>query len=130
MAFLVGMYGLWNLWAGTNGFFFPYILRTVGGQSQAAAVGLQAASFSISMLSIAMVFMPLSDRVNQRYLFLIAAAIQIAGMSLLALLPLTTAVAMVHIFLMQFGADSALSPSSNSGVPSCFRPCSVPPPRA
>ena len=30
MLFLVGMYGMWNLWAGTNGFFFPYILRTVG----------------------------------------------------------------------------------------------------
>jgi len=103
MAFLIGMYGLWNLWAGTNGFFFPYILRTVGGQTQAAAVGLQAASFSLSILSIAVVFMPLSDRVNQRYLFLIAAALQIIGMSLLALLPLTIAVAMIHIVLMQFG---------------------------
>jgi inositol transporter-like SP family MFS transporter len=103
MLFLIGMYGMWNLWAGTNGFFFPYILRTVGGQSQAASVGLQAASFSLSMLSIALVFMPLSDRVNQRYLFVAAAAIQIVGMSLLALLPLTTSVAILHIFLMQFG---------------------------
>ena len=23
MLFLIGMYGIWNLWAGTNGFFFP-----------------------------------------------------------------------------------------------------------
>ena len=43
MVFLVAMYGLWNLWAGTNGFFFPYILRTVGSQTQAASVALQAA---------------------------------------------------------------------------------------
>src|SRR3546814_1095861 len=28
MAFLSGMYLFWNLWAGTNGFFFPYILRS------------------------------------------------------------------------------------------------------
>ena len=35
MLFLVAMYGIWNLWAGTNGFFFPYILRTVGSESQA-----------------------------------------------------------------------------------------------
>jgi hypothetical protein len=28
MGFLVGMYGIWNLWAGTNGFFFPFILHT------------------------------------------------------------------------------------------------------
>jgi len=29
MVFLIAMYGLWNLWAGTNGLFFPYILRSV-----------------------------------------------------------------------------------------------------
>jgi inositol transporter-like SP family MFS transporter len=110
MLFLIGMYGMWNLWAGTNGFFFPYILRTVGGQTQAASVGLQAVSFTLSMLSIALVFMPLSDRVNQRHLFVAAAVIQIVGMSLLALMPLTTSVAVLHIFLMQvgggFGAQS------------------------
>ena len=39
---LVGMYGFWNLWAGTNGFFFPYILRTVGDASQATSVAIQA----------------------------------------------------------------------------------------
>src|ERR1700761_1329946 len=42
MLFLIGMYGIWNLWAGTNGFFFPYILRTVGSQTQAASVAMQA----------------------------------------------------------------------------------------
>ena len=103
MVFLIAMYGLWNLWAGTNGFFFPYILRTVGAQTQAASVALQAAGFAISMLSIGLVFMRLSDRVNQRALYVTAALIQIAGMSLLALFPLTTTVALVYIFLMQFG---------------------------
>ena len=103
MIFLIAMYGLWNLWAGTNGFFFPYILRTVGAQTQAASVALQAAGFAISMLSIGLVFMQLSDRVNQRALYVTAALIQIVGMSLLALFPLTTTVALVYIFLMQFG---------------------------
>jgi inositol transporter-like SP family MFS transporter len=32
LAFLTGMYGLWNLMAGTNGFYLPFILRTVGSQ--------------------------------------------------------------------------------------------------
>jgi MFS transporter, SP family, inositol transporter len=103
MAFLIGMYGLWNLWAGTNGFFFPYILRTVGSQSQGSSVMLQAAGFGISMLSIYLVFMRYSDRVNQRVLFGISALMQICGMALLALFPLTLPVAMLHIFLMQFG---------------------------
>jgi inositol transporter-like SP family MFS transporter len=103
MLFLIAMYGLWNLWAGTNGFFFPYILRTVGSQSQGTSVLLQAVGFGISMLSIYLVFMHLSDRVNQRLLFGISALMQIAGMSLLALFPLTLPVAMLHVFLMQFG---------------------------
>lgn len=103
MAFLVGMYGLWNLWAGTNGFFFPYILRTVGDQSQGMSVALQAGGFILSMLSIYFVFMKLSDRVNQRLLFGLSAVMQVAGMALLALFPLTLPIAMIHIFLMQFG---------------------------
>lgn len=103
MAFLVGMYGLWNLWAGTNGFFFPYILRTVGDQSQQMSVALQAGGFVLSMLSIYFVFMKLSDKVNQRVLFGVSAAMQIGGMALLAIFPLTLPIAMLHIFLMQFG---------------------------
>jgi inositol transporter-like SP family MFS transporter len=103
MAFLIGMYGLWNLWAGTNGFFFPYILRTVGSQTQGVSVMLQATGFGISMLSIFLVFMKLADRVNQRLLFGASALMQIAGMALLALFPLTLPIAMLHVFLMQFG---------------------------
>ena len=103
MAFLVGMYGLWNLWAGTNGFFFPYILHTVGDQSQAVSVAVQAGGFILSMLSIYFVFMKLSDRVNQRLLFGASAVMQIVGMSLLALFPLTLPLAMIYVFLMQFG---------------------------
>lgn len=103
MAFLTGMYGIWNLWAGTNGFFLPYILRTVGNQSQAASVALLTFSFVTGMLSIGLVFMQISDKVNQRLLFLASAVIQIVGMSLLAIFPLTLPVALIHIFLMAFG---------------------------
>jgi inositol transporter-like SP family MFS transporter len=103
VAFLVAMYGFWNLWAGTNGFFFPYILRTVGAQSQAASVALQAGAFVVAMASIGLVFMPLSDKVNQRSLFIASSLIQIAGMVLLALLPLNTYVAIAYLFLTQFG---------------------------
>lgn len=102
MAFLVAMYGLWNLWAGTNGFFYPYILRTVGDQSQAVSVGIQAGGFVIGMLSIYFIFMKLADRVNQRLLFGVSAVMQVVGMMLLAVLPLTLPVAMLHTFMMAF----------------------------
>lgn len=104
LIFLIGMYGLWNLWAGTYGFFFPYILSTVGDQSQATSVAVQAASFAIGMVSIALVFMRLSDRVNQRWLFGVSALLQVAGMAMLAVAPLTLPLAMVHVFLMWFAA--------------------------
>jgi MFS transporter, SP family, inositol transporter len=48
---LVGIYGFWNLWAGTNGFFFPYILQTVGAASQAQSIAIQALTFIIGMAS-------------------------------------------------------------------------------
>ena len=110
MLFLVGMYGIWNLWAGTNGFFFPYILRTVGAQTQAMSVTMQAGFFVVSMFSIGFIFMRLSDKVNQKLLFGLSALIQICGMALLAIFPLTTPVALGYLFLTAvgggFGAQS------------------------
>ncbi|MCP1470295.1 inositol transporter-like SP family MFS transporter [Sphingobium sp. OAS761] len=103
LAALVGMYGFWNLWAGTNGFFFPYILRTVGAATQAQSVAIQALSFFTGMVSIWLIFMRLSDRVNQRLLFILSAVIQVGGMALLALFPLTLPIAILHVFLLQFG---------------------------
>jgi len=103
MLFLIGMYGIWNLWAGTNGFFFPYILRTVGAQSQAASVALQAGGFTVAMLSIGLVFMRYSDRVSQRTMMGAAGILQVAGMVLIAVFPLTTPVALAYQFLLQFG---------------------------
>jgi inositol transporter-like SP family MFS transporter len=82
----------------------------VGDQSQAVSVGLQAAGFLIGMLSILLIFMKLSDKVNQRLLFGVSALMQVVGMSLLAVFPLTLPVAMTHTLLMQsaagFGAQS------------------------
>ena len=100
---LVGMYGFWNLWAGTNGFFFPYILRTVGAATQTQSVAIQALSFAIGMVSIGLIFMRYADKVNQRTLFAISAVIQVIGMALLAVFPLTIPIAILYVFLLQFG---------------------------
>ena len=103
MAFLIGMYGIWNLWSGTIGFFFPYILRTVGGQSQTAAVALQAACIPILIASVVFIFMRFSDRVNQRLLFGISALLQVIGMSLLAIFPLTVPVVILFLLISYIG---------------------------
>jgi inositol transporter-like SP family MFS transporter len=104
MVFLSAMYGLWNLWAGTNGFFFPYILRTVGAQTQATSVAVQAYGFALVMVSIFFVFMRLSDRANQRLLLFISYLMHIGGMALLALFPLTPLVAIGYLSLTMFGS--------------------------
>lgn len=125
MAFLIGMYVFWNLWAGTNGFFLPYILRTVGNQSQSAAVALTVLSFVVGMASIYFIFMQISDKVNQRLLFGISAVIQVIGMSLFAIFPLTLPVAIIHILLMSigqgFGAQSFFQLWSSEMFPTLLR---------
>jgi len=125
MAFLAGTYLFWNLWAGTNGFFFPYILSTVGSQTQVVSVAVQTLSFLLGMASIFFIFMKLSDRVNQRLLFGISAVTQVIGMALLAIFPLTLPVAIIHVFLMSvgggFGAQSFFQLWSSEMFPTALR---------
>jgi MFS transporter, SP family, inositol transporter len=125
MAFLIGMYGIWNLWAGTNGFFFPYILRTVGSQSQAVSVALQASYFFLGVISIALIFMRYSDRFDQRKMLAVSFIGQIIGMSLLALFPLTLPVAIAYLVLTGlfggFGAQSFFQLWSGELFPTLLR---------
>lgn len=125
MAFLAGTYLFWNLWAGTNGFFFPYILSTVGDQTQVMSVAVQTLSFLLGMASIFFIFMKLADKVNQRLLFGISAVTQVIGMALLAIFPLTLPVAIVHVFLMSvgggFGAQSFFQLWSSEMFPTALR---------
>jgi inositol transporter-like SP family MFS transporter len=89
------------------------------------SVGLQAAGFLIGMLSILFIFMKLSDKVNQRLLFGVSASLQVIGMSLLALFPLTLPVAIIYILLTQiaggFGAQSFFQLWSSELFPTVVR---------
>jgi inositol transporter-like SP family MFS transporter len=110
MLFLVGMYGLWNLMAGTNGFYLPYILRTVGEQSQGMSVALQAGSFLLVALGVAFVFMPFVDRVNQKAMFMVGATLQIVALLLFALFPLSLGVALGYVILLGVGGGFSQQP--------------------
>jgi len=110
MVFLIGMYGIFNLYTGTLGFFLPYILRTVGTQSQVMAMGLQAGGAFLSIASLVLIFMRLVDRVNQRLLLGFSIALQIVALSLFAVLPLKAPVVILFIVLSAlswFGAPQA-----------------------
>jgi len=103
---LMGTYGLWNLQAGTNGFFLPYLLRTVGAQTQAQSLALQAAQFVLGMLSGYFIFMRLADRASHLWLFLFGIGLQIVALVLLALFPLGTLVAVGYVGLVGLGGGA------------------------
>jgi len=96
--------------AGTNGFYLPYILRTVGSQGQAMSVALQCASFLLVALGVALVFMPFVDRVNQRAMFAVGALLQVVALLLFALFPLTLAVALGYVIFLGLGGGFAQQP--------------------
>jgi len=103
------VYLFWNLAAGTYGVFFPFILRTLGTQSQAVSVALSSLSFVLTLLAVVFIFMPFSDRShrNRRLMFGVGAAMQIVAFLLFLVLPFTIPVILANIIL--FGAGGALA---------------------
>jgi inositol transporter-like SP family MFS transporter len=109
-AFVFAMFLPWNLVAGTAGFFFPYILRTVGGQGQGVSVGLQALGFLIVTITTSLVFMPFSDTRHRRLLFAVGAALQAIAYGLLFSFPLGVGVAFAYIIVNNIGSGFGQGP--------------------
>jgi len=124
MLYLVCMYGLWNLWAGYNGFFTPYLIEQNNLPHWAETV-VPASYFAVGIISILVIFMPLSDRINQRTLFGISAAMHVIGMAVLAIFPFTLPVVIAHILIMGvaggFGAQSFFQLWSAELFPTAIR---------
>jgi len=122
--YLVTMYGMWNLWAGYNGFFTPYLIEQ-NHLPQWAATVVPAGYFFIGMISIYAVFMRLSDKVNQRLLFGISAGMQVFGMALLAVFGFKLKIVILHIIIMGmasgFGAQSFFQLWSAELFPTAIR---------
>lgn len=122
--YLVVMYGMWNLWAGYNGFFTPYLIEQNNLPHWAETV-VPASYFFVGMLSIWFIFMKLSDKVNQRMLFAISAVLHVAGMALLAIFGFTLEIVIVHILIMGvaggFGAQSFFQLWSAELFPTAIR---------
>lgn len=122
--FLAAMYGFWNLWAGYNGFFTPYLIRENNLPAWAETM-VPASYFLIGMLSILAIFMTLSDKVNQRSLFGISAALHVIGMALLAVFGFKLEIVIAHIVIMGvaggFGAQSFFQLWSSELFPTAIR---------
>ncbi|MBO9622656.1 MAG: MFS transporter [Sphingomonas sp.] len=124
VVFLAAMYGFWNLWAGYNGFFTPYLIEQNNLPAWTATM-LPASYFLIGMFSILGIFMTLSDKVNQRLLFGISAALHVFGMALLAIFGFKLEIVIAHIVIMGiaggFGAQSFFQLWSAELFPTAIR---------
>src|SRR5215211_6324606 len=67
--FIFTVFCLWNIPAGTYGFFLPFILKNAGETSQAASVAIQGLWFGTAILAVAFIFMRINDRVNRAALY-------------------------------------------------------------
>jgi MFS transporter, SP family, inositol transporter len=103
------VYTFWNLAAGSYGFFLPYLLSTVGSQSQAASVGLQCLKFIITLVVIVVIFMPLGDGRHRRLIFGVGAVLQVVALLLFVFFPLNGTpgfnfvIALANIILLGVG---------------------------
>jgi MFS transporter, SP family, inositol transporter len=109
MVFTATVYLFWNLAAGTFGVFSPYILKTLGTQSQAASVALSCAGFVITLVFVVLVFMPFSDRSDRarRTMWGIGAVLNVVSVGQLLILPFNTVTAIALVVF--FGTGAALA---------------------
>jgi inositol transporter-like SP family MFS transporter len=124
MLYLAAMYGFWNLWAGYNGFFTPYLIAQNNLPAWTATM-LPAGYFLIGMFSIFGIFMTLSDKVDQRLLFGISAVMHVIGMALLAIFGFKLEIVIAHVVIMGvaggFGAQSFFQLWSAELFPTAIR---------
>jgi MFS transporter, SP family, inositol transporter len=91
---------------GTFGFFLPYILKTVGAQTQAASVGFNALYYGLTGIGVFVLFMPFVDRVNRRVLYGLAGAVTAASLLIVIFLPLSNPV-VVGAFVVLFALSAS-----------------------
>jgi inositol transporter-like SP family MFS transporter len=82
---LIGVYTIWNLAAGTGGFFLPYIYEKAGGVSTTASQALSALLFVTSCFATLFIFMTLADKYSRRAIYCVIACLYIIAWSLLML---------------------------------------------
>jgi inositol transporter-like SP family MFS transporter len=103
------IYVFWNLAAGTNGIFTPYMIKTLHAGDQAASVALQGGGFAICMLGSLFLFMPFADRSHRirKLMWAVGGIMQIVGFGVYLVLPFTVPVILANIVLFQVGSALA-----------------------
>lgn len=103
------IYLFWNLAAGTAGIFTPYMVRSLGAGDQATSVAIQCAGFTIGIIAMIVLFMPLSDRSHRirKTLWGLGAIMQIVAYLIYLVFPFTVPVIVTNIVLANVGGAIA-----------------------
>jgi MFS transporter, SP family, inositol transporter len=110
LLFIFTVFCLWNIPAGTYGFFLPFILSNSGSASQGASVAIQALWFGSAILAVAFIFMRINDKVNRAALYGITAAVQALGFWLFVFVSPTIGWAIVNVVLFGVGQGAGQWP--------------------
>jgi MFS transporter, SP family, inositol transporter len=106
VGFLIVLYTVWNIPAGTYGFFFPYLLATVGAKSAFAADYLDMVLYGVGIVTL-VVYMMIGDRVNRRLHWTVFSAMAAVGFFLFLFLNVKSeGTVIANIVLMGIGGFS------------------------
>ncbi|WP_202410786.1 MFS transporter [Brevibacterium rongguiense] len=87
LAFLIGVYGLWNTVAGQAGIFQPRVYEATGLTDPAQQNWLQVLVWGLTSLFTVIGFMKFGDRVSRRWLYFVFALIGIIAWAVLIYSP-------------------------------------------
>lgn len=104
-----GIYLTWNLVAGTNGIFTPYMVKTLGAGGQATSVALSCAGFALAILGTVTIYMRFSDRGHRhrKVMWVVGSVMQVVAFGLFVVLPFTVPVIIFNVLLFGIGQTMA-----------------------
>lgn len=102
---------LWGIPAGTYGFFFPYIFKTVGASSPAQSDMMEILYFVLAIIGVLFIFMPLNDRIDRQILYAISSFLCALSFFILLFAPISNPwVAYANVILFGIGQGVGLWP--------------------
>ncbi|MDR3219461.1 MAG: MFS transporter [Dysgonamonadaceae bacterium] len=103
--YLAGIYLTWNLVAGVMGFFMPHVYETAGGVTNEYANRLQTVMWGLTALVSFFGFALLSDKVNQRLLYIGGTLLGVLAWVVLTFIGITNGTAL-WIFVILWGVHA------------------------
>lgn len=110
-AFIIPIYILWGVPAGTFGFFLPFFVEDIGAKNVVLGDIVDIGWFATAIIGILLVTMQFADKINRRIHYLISAIVCAIAFAVPIALPFKIlAVAATNVVLFGFGQGIGLWP--------------------